>query len=200
MNLKLSISALSLLTACSVSFVDRKPPPITAQEQALLDNPSPELLRAIEMYVPQASAGVKEAEAIALQKGRVLTEEELVLARRVGVADPEKIRIYFTSRFPIEEDKIRGGGEIVALTMNYGIFVKPFVSFSRESYLEIITHEFAHVAQFERLGVDGMSRRFNLETFILKDKLIPIEREAIAIGEAVYDDPNTSYGFYRLAK
>ncbi len=193
------ILALSLLSACSVTFVERKPPAITPQEQALLDNPSPELLSAIDKYVPEASAGVREAEAIALQKGRPLSDEELILAQRVGVSHPEKIRIFFTSRFPIDENELHQGGDIVALTMNYGIFVKPYVSLKRESYLEIITHEFAHVVQFERLGVEGMSRRFNLETFILKDKLIPIEREAIAMGEAVYDDPKTSYAFYRLA-
>ena len=200
MKLKLSILALAMLSACSATFAPRKPPAITAQEQALLDNPSPELLRAIEAYVPQASAELRKSEAVALQKGRALTDEELVLAKRVGVKHPEKIRIYFTSTFPINEDEIHNGGDIVALTMNYGIFVKPYVSFRREAYLEIITHEFAHVVQFERIGVEGMSRRFNLETFILRDKLIPIEREAIAMGEAVYDDPQTSYGFFKLAK
>lgn len=188
-------SFLIFLGACGFSKGPDGFPKITEREESRLDHPDARLLKEIEIALPKSVAEVRKSEAISLKYGRPLNAKEMELARAVGVNYPEKIRVYFTNDFPIDEKTLGPGGVVIALTMNYGIFVKPEILPHRKAYLEVITHEFAHVVQFETLGIDGMSRRFMLEKYVLGNKLIPIERDAIVMGNKVYDDPKTNYGY-----
>lgn len=193
----INLCLIGALAACSMSSGPRTPPPLTQAEQYRIKYPPKDFLAAVEEVLPESVAKLKQDEAIALKHGRSLTKTELYLANRVGVKHPERVRLYFTDTFPIKEEELKGRGSVLALTMNYGIFIKPSVKVDRQKYLEVIAHELAHVVQFETLGFDGMARRFLIEANMLDGKLIPIERDAIIAGNKAYDDPLTNYAFFK---
>lgn len=183
-------AGLALLAACA-----RTPPELTAAELAELSNPSAQTLEIVEERVPNALAIVLETEAIALERGRPLTVQELADARGVGVAYPERIRLYVTNDLPrgrrAGEERATYPKSVGGITRNYGVFVRP----KYENARWLIVHEFVHVAQFERLGTEGMVRRSLLEQIVLRGNLSLIEREAIAVSEAYLGEKAPSYAF-----
>ena len=188
------IVAALFISGCALNQARQLHAPITAEERFLINNPPQSLLDAIERNLPESRKRTIAAEAIALKHGRVLTPFERELAVKVGVRYPDKIRLLITDKFPIEENA-NGHSVAIGLCMRYGVFVKSFVLADPPKYYEVVAHEFAHVWQFEKHGIDGMTRRFFVESAVLgPDKLIPVEREAIELGNKAYDDPGTIYG------
>jgi hypothetical protein len=191
----LGLFGMMLVAGCAITTVATLYAPITADEQFLIDNPPPALLAAIERKLPESRKRTLEAEAIALKNGRPLSDFERELAVKVGVKNPDKIRILVTDKFPIDEERAVGPHSVaIGLTMRYGVFIKSYVPADPAKYYEVVAHEFVHVRQFEQFGIDGMTRRFIVESVVLGDKLIPVEREAVTIGNRAFDDPKTVYG------
>jgi hypothetical protein len=88
--------------------------------------------------------------------GRVLTEREQELARGVGVAKPEKIRVTLVETLPLPKEPILRaaalqagllGPNMVGLTLGYAVFVCKGHETPR-----LLTHEFRHVYQYEQAG------------------------------------------------
>ncbi|MBU6321531.1 MAG: hypothetical protein KGI78_04575 [Patescibacteria group bacterium] len=98
-------------------------------------------------------AETQSAEIIAT--GRPLYSEEAMLAKRAGVAHPEKVRISEVESLPFPEDQeLRGAAlslglfkpSMVGLTLGYGIYIVD------GHQTRFVPHELRHVHQFERLG------------------------------------------------
>lgn len=184
-----------LISIFSLSACVSTPPDFTQEQIAQLANPAPARLAKVEERYALALRDVLRAEAIALTSGRVLDEQEIADARAVGVQHPKRIRLYITDEltyFSKDQSKLmRYPKSVGGITRNYGIFVRP----KYEKARWLIVHEFVHVAQFERWGVEGMVRRSLLEQIIANGHLLPIEREAISVSEAYLGDeaPRFSY-------
>lgn len=92
-----------------------------------------------------------------LEHGKELDDEAMRDARRVGVTNPEKVRVLDVPSIPMPHyQQVRSmlfdsgmfDAEANGLTLEYGIFLKN-PSFPRQYWL---THELVHVAQYERFG------------------------------------------------
>lgn len=175
------------LAACSNATQD-----IAASEQKLIDNPSPEILAEVEEILQERLSRQTKLEAHILATGRSLTELEIKLARAVGVKHPSRIRILEVAHIPLRDtDQKLISGEAIkkppfrmavigGLQAGYGLVIDK--RYLKETWL--LAHEFAHIHQFEKLGQERMLRQVLIEHQVLDGKLIPIEREAIALSEA----------------
>jgi hypothetical protein len=92
-----------------------------------------------------------------LRHGDALNDDQMELAKCVGVAEPERVRILKVPNVPLPHYEILFKTFVTTdifspnahgLTLGYGIFMRDD-SFPPKFWL---THEFVHVVQFERLG------------------------------------------------
>ncbi len=86
-------------------------------------------------------------------EGRPLTASETVLARRVGVKNPENVRVLGVSSISLPDAIFPAAISLnspmnAAQTIAYGILVRT----KNMQDQTILVHEFTHVAQYERLG------------------------------------------------
>ena len=195
MKLVALVTALFVISSCAYKESAKLHAPITQAEREMIANPPPAFVRAVNAALPSARKRTLDGEAQALRVGRKLTAFERELAVKVGVQYPDKIRIAVIDTFPIEDNARPGHPTAVGLCMRYGVFMKPYLLAEPATYYEILAHEFGHVYQFEREGIDGLNRRLMIESLVLGDKLPPVEREAIKLGHKAYNDPSTIYGF-----
>lgn len=183
------VLGLIVLALCGCSHV---PPDITPAEVARIAAPDPALAAQIAELTPVLRAEELARDARALSEGRRLSAAEQEIARKVGVQHPEKVRLLWVAKIPPMADprlaKLFPVGRAWGLTTGYGITV------TKAPVPEwLLAHELAHVAQYERLGPEPMLRRYLAETLVLPDNLIPLEREAIAIGDTIA--PSPAYGY-----
>lgn len=168
------------------------PPDITAAEAARIAAPDPALAAQIARLLPALRAEERARDARALAEGRGLSPAEQEIARRVGVQQPEKVRLLALPKIPPMADselaRLFRVERAWGLTTGYGITVtqQPVPDW-------LLAHELVHVAQYERLGAGPMLRRTLTEVLVLPGNLIPIEREAIARGNTVATSP--AYGY-----
>jgi hypothetical protein len=122
----------------------------------------------------------------ALRAGVPLSAEQVALARRVGVASPERIRVVLVEEIPLpDEPALKAASAQVGLsqssaaglTLGYAVIVRR--GFERDARL--LSHEFRHVAQYEAQG--GIERFLeqhlrHLVRFGYEDS--PFERDARA--------------------
>ena len=116
--------------------------------------------------LPIVCAWAKKHERVILHRGTPLTEQELSDARRVGVQHPERVRILKVNSVPprlparirLMAERLAWGPAITAgMALGYGIFLRADQGERRD----LLIHELAHTAQYERLGF----RRF-LEQYL----------------------------------
>lgn len=126
-----------------------------------------------------------------LRDGEPPTEEELKLALRAGVRFPERIRIQVQEKIPMPDLWWIGqlarrsglGFEPAGLSLGYAVVVRSWEG--RNSRL--VTHEFVHTAQYERLG--GMSpylRQYLRECLIHGYRDAPMEEEAVVLTGRIF--------------
>lgn len=168
------------------------PPEITPVEAARITAPDPALAAQIARLMPRLRAEERRRDARALSEGRALSAAEQDIARKVGVQHPEKVRLLAQSRIPAMADpelaRLFRVERAWGLTTGYGITV------TQQPVPEwLLAHELVHVAQYERLGATAMLRRTLTESLVLPHNLIPLEREAIALGDTVAKSP--AYGY-----
>ncbi len=111
----------------------------------------------------------QQANIIALE-GKPLVESEMDLARQVGVARPELIRVLLVPDMPIPEDLALSqwahqvgvfGPRTLGLTIGYGIFIRDGCY-----SLRVLSHECRHVQQFEQAGSIAVGVQSYLEQLI----------------------------------
>ncbi|TKD15449.1 hypothetical protein FBT96_16930 [Rhodobacter capsulatus] len=188
------LSALIVLALCGCAPVPPEipPPEITPAEAARIAAPDPALAVRIAQLMPRLRAEERARDARALSEGRGLSPREQDIARRVGVRHPEKVRLLALAQIaPMTDPELARLFRVErawGLTTGYGITVTqaPVPDW-------LLAHELVHVAQYERLGAEPMLRRTLTESLVLPGNLIPIEREAIARGDAVAKSP--AYGY-----
>ena len=107
--------------------------------------------------LPRAVAWAEEQQAAILASGFALSEEELAIARGVGVARPENLRIKLVDALPLPQDRALAaaahdagllGSDMAGLTLFYGIYICRRAHGNRN----LLAHECRHVFQHEQYG------------------------------------------------
>jgi hypothetical protein len=138
----------------------------------------------LALLLPGVVRWAERRAAEVMRVGVPLSEEETELARRAGVKEPQRIRIEVRERIPMPGSRLLRvlamqvglSLEPVGLSLGYGIVVR-----AREGRnSRLITHEFVHTAQYERLG--GMKpylRQYLRECLLFGYSNAPMEEEAV---------------------
>jgi hypothetical protein len=159
--------------------------PLTDADRAALASPPPAIATRVDSLQPGAVAFVEDSDRAIAQQGRALTMDETVLARSVGVAHPEDVRVLVAaafiaprdSAFAVEARKLGiGDASEGARTTGHGIQIKPRYAASRW----ILAHELTHVGQCERLGTAGFVHEYLTELLLLGYARAPLESAAHA--------------------
>jgi hypothetical protein len=115
-----------------------------------------DLRQALPALLPAAIAWAEARARLAAQIGDPLTEAEQEIALRVGVSQPQLVRVEMVSSLPLPEDSaLRSaaleagllGPGMVGLTLGHAIFV---CRGHRDRRL--LSHELRHVHQYEQHG------------------------------------------------
>lgn len=114
------------------------------------------LLQELPRLVPPAVAWAEARSARAATVGAPLTPSEQDLARSVGVAQPEVVRVEMVASLPMpEEPMLRAaaqqagllGPNMAGLTLGHAIFICHGHKTKR-----LLSHELRHVFQYEQAG------------------------------------------------
>ncbi|HJT45082.1 MAG TPA: hypothetical protein VJ721_02315 [Chthoniobacterales bacterium] len=152
------------------------------------------MLEQIEELVPLAAQWAAEQERRVLCQGVPLSEEELADARAIGVRNPERVRLLRVNSIPVPlHPMLKAAAASInfitaaprGLALDYGIFVRADHWRDRQ----LIAHELAHTAQYQRLG--GI-RPF-LQTYLGQCATVgyeqaPLELEATAAADRICGD------------
>lgn len=150
-----------------------------------------DLLKLFEPVVSEAVNWVAHQEQIVLREGRQLTSDQLIDAWHAGVHSPDRIRLAVRPCIPAPDKGVLGllNARLSLITPNTGGLTLEYGIFVRDDCLEnrrLLTHEFAHVAQYERLGgIEGFLRVYIREYIEFGYKGSPLEIEADQIARKV---------------
>jgi hypothetical protein len=115
------------------------------------------LAAALPTLVPRAIAWAEHQSQIVIDRGVSLKEPGLGLARRVGVRQPELIRVGVVDHLPLpDDDSLRSaavqtgllGPNMIGLTLGYAVLICR----GHEATPRLLSHEFRHVHQYEVAG------------------------------------------------
>lgn len=115
-----------------------------------------DLRTALPFLLPKTIAWAEAQAAHVASSGRGLDDGEALLAGRVGVARPERIRVALVDALPMPEDPaLRAaalqtgllGLGMVGLTLGHSVFICRGHGTKR-----LLSHEFRHVYQYEQAG------------------------------------------------
>ena len=146
------------------------------------------------MILPLATEWAAEQQNRILQEGVPLSVRELADALRVGVKDPEQVRLLQVETIPapthpmlqIAYQRSRVPTAPRGLTLYYGIFVR--ADYWRDRAL--IVHELVHTAQFERLGgIEPFLKKYLQECATIGYQKSPMEVEAASTAARVLNQP-----------
>jgi hypothetical protein len=140
----------------------------------------------IEILLPLACAWAVGQERAIVQSGVALSESQLEDARRVGVAQSERVRLLRVAQIPIPTAPALAAAARATnlisplthgLTLRYGIFIRADCWNQRS----LVVHELVHTAQYERLGgFEGFLRPYLLECITPPGYPYgPMEQEAV---------------------
>lgn len=110
----------------------------------------------LPLLLPKAIAWAQKEESRAATSGRILTADEITLARKVGVVNAELIRVQSCDRLPMPLDPSLQAAAVqtgllglgmVGLTLGHSVFVCRGHETRR-----LLAHEFRHVFQYEQYG------------------------------------------------
>lgn len=139
-----------------------------------------------ETLLPLATQWAVEQQTRILREGVPLSMRELAAALKVGIKDPEKVRLLQVEIIPSPTHPLLQAAYQMAnfvptaprgLTLGYGIFVR--ADYWRDRAL--IIHELVHTAQYERLGgIQPFLRQYLLECATVGYHKSALEMEAVA--------------------
>jgi len=142
------------------------------------------LAAALPLLLPRAIAWAEDQQGDILASGFQLSPEEMVMARGVGVARSENIRIKLVDTLPLPQDSELAaaalqagllGPNMTALTLFYGIFICCRAYGSRN----LIAHECRHVHQYEQRGsIAAFLQEYLPQLVTLGYEDAPLEQDA----------------------
>jgi len=145
----------------------------------------------LRWYLPLATAWVLEQERFILENGVPLTDVQLADARLVGVAKPERVRLFRVEQIPLpqhpELEEMKEAMKLTTpalpgLTARYGIYLRA----DHWGQRRFLVHELAHTAQYERLdGVRAFLECYLYQCLAIGFTSAPMEQEAIAITQRI---------------
>jgi len=148
----------------------------------------------LEVLLPFAVEWAAEQQERILRDGVPLSIRELADALRVGVKDPERVRLLQVEIIPAPTHPMLQAayqsGKLAptaprGLTLHYGIFVRS--DYWRDRRL--IVHELVHTAQYERLGgTEPFLRRYLTECATVGYSKSAMEGEAITTAARVLEE------------
>jgi hypothetical protein len=149
------------------------------------------LLRAMPLCLPLAIRWVAQREQKILRAGVALDESQLIDARLMGVAHPERVRLLRVDQVPLPATGfIRWAAKRTSLissdtagmALRYGIFIRSDCWGTRR----LVAHECVHTGQYERLGGIGqfLSRYFR-ECLEVGYPFAPLEQEALVKSQQI---------------
>ena len=171
-----------------------------------------------QQLLPATLALLQSVELTTLARGRVLTPDEMRIARSLGVMQPERVRVLVTPVLPswLAPD-VMANGVIGGATMasnaptddatrttaskpnipperRYGVAGLTaghgiLLGIRHAHNPRVLAHELAHVAQYERLGTRGFALRYLTELLSVGYFRAPLEREADAAMRRVLASP-----------
>jgi len=143
------------------------------------------LSKSLPLLLPFAVRWAEGQETKILRDGVPLSDEQTAIARRMGVSNPERIRLLKVATIPIHGHfmlrwaaKISGlfSPDISGMSLRYGIFIRK--EYWMDPYL--LAHECVHTAQYERLGgVGNFLKAYLKECLEIGYPEAPMEQEAI---------------------
>lgn len=137
-----------------------------------------------EFLMPLACGWAEEQEQLILSNGDALTDVQLADARNVGVIHPEKIRLLMVNQIPMPAHPALHAAtsaihlitpDTIGLTLRYGIYIRS----DHRNNRQLITHEFVHTSQYERLGGHSPFLQQYLHEYNTLGSAAPMEQEAI---------------------
>ena len=148
-------------------------------------------LAALPELIPHVIAWAHIHSQSAQQVGAALNEDLLDLARKVGVAHPQAIRIQMVDALPLPtEPTLRAaavasgfsGPGLVGLTLGHSIFIVHGRASRR-----LLAHEFRHVHQYKALGsIEDFFRVYLPQVASLGYEAAPLEVDARAYEIVAY--------------
>ena len=110
-----------------------------------------------DRLTPLASQWARVQEAYILQHGVPLTAAQMADARRVGVQDPERVRVLVVDRIPLPESKelaVAAQNAQIITEASRGVAIGHGIIIRADSWKdrELLLHQLVHVAQCERSG------------------------------------------------
>ena len=144
-----------------------------------------------ENLLQLAAAWAQEQESYILQNGVALSEPQVVDACKVGVSQPESVRLMKVATIPLPDNPILKEAARAAqlitpltagLTLRYGIFVQSDFWGDRR----LIVHELVHTSQYEKLGgFIPFLKKYLYQCITIGYPEAPMEQEAIEIAAEV---------------
>jgi len=138
--------------------------------------------------LPLACSWAEEQERGILKHGVPLTPALLADARRVGIRQPEKVRLRVMDEIPWPtHPQLRKAAELTGLispltsglSLRYGIWIRA----DHWGERRLVVHELVHTWQYERLGgFSGFLQQYLQECLTIGYPEAPLEQEAIRIG------------------
>src|SRR5262245_12950446 len=110
----------------------------------------------LKLVMPLACAWAKKQESVIMRDGVALSPNQILDAKRIGIAAPERVRLRVADQVPPLHPMLRWAGRktglisdsTIGLTLRYGIFIRS----DHWGERHLVVHELAHTAQYERLG------------------------------------------------
>ncbi len=146
----------------------------------------------VSLLLPFVTWWIEVQERRILVQGELLDARGLADARRIGVTNPERVRLLRVRAVPVPGGPLvdfcgrwTGGpvGRIAGLTARYGIFIRADVWGDRR----LIAHELAHTAQYERLGgIRSFLRQYLTECLTTGYACAALELEAVEAAAGIH--------------
>jgi hypothetical protein len=144
----------------------------------------PMMIEQLETLLPLAADWATEQQRRILREGVPLSDEAIADAKAVGVKEPERVRLLQVDAIPApDHPTLRAACETInfltatprGLTFQYGIFVRSDCWKDRQ----LLAHELAHTAQYERLGgIVPFLRNYIFQCATVGYRKAPMEQEA----------------------
>lgn len=148
----------------------------------------------LEQLVPLATQWVMEQQQRVLCEGVPLSRDELADAKAIGVRNPERVRLLRVDSIPVPANPtLKAAATSInfitaapsGLALENGIFVR--ADYWRER--ELIVHELAHTAQYQRLGgVVPFLKTYLAQCATVGYRQAPLELEATATASRICSD------------